>query len=428
MTAASTTGEAPSDLASIRGPAAPPSESDRPFSILKALTERDTAPAVEADVAADPVESATRPADADADADADAERTEEIDAADETGEPAARDEAAATGKADDGAGLSPLERLAMRTAESGAPTGPRTDALRDRLEAAASEVGDVDPVSALKRRLGLDETVDDVKSPLEQLLGQAGTVQVEAALAERRQQELDERPTERLVPPRLYALDWARLLLVTAFAVVTAAAAWMLTESLGSGGSSDGSIGLDALDVDLARKAFVGAYSIAIALIPLWTFLVLTYAKRCGMEHARPHIHLALFALSVGLCTLAFVLDGGTRGGTSALLLVPGAIVAGAAGYMVEPARFWFELPSVTLTIWTAAVPAVLAIAWVGGLLRPVGGSASLQALAFFTVTTSLVSALITVLVALSASDIEDEIRLSPELAVPLNRARGRRS
>ena len=104
-----------------------------------------------------------------------------------------------------------------------------------------------------------------------------------------------------------------------------------------------------------------------------------------------------------------------------------GFLIAGAAGYLVEPARYWFDLPSVTLTIWTIAVPAVLGMSWVGGLLRPVEEDASLELLAFFTVTVSLMSALITVLIALSASDIEDEIRLSPELAVPLSETgRGR--
>lgn len=403
-------------------PDASPISADRSFSILKALAERDVGAPVADDEPAD-VAAAESPADAPPATEDVAEETETAAVGDVAAESDAAAEAAAATD-----GLSPLERLAIRTAESGERAAPRADALRDRLEAAAASTGEVDPVSALRRRLGLDETVEDVKSPLEQLLGQAGTVQVEAALAERRQQELDERPTERLVPPRLYALEWARLLLVTAFAIVTAASAWMLTETLGSGGSSDGAIGLDALDVDLARRAFVGAYSVAIALIPLWTFLVLTYARRCGMVDARPRIHLGLFAMAVALCTVAFVVDGGTRGGTSALLLIPGAIIAAAAGYLVEPARYWFELPSVTLTIWTVAVPVTLGLAWVGGLVGRVGESASLQVLAFFTVCTALLSALVTVLVALSAADIEDEIRLSPELAVPLGRSRRRRS
>ena len=79
-------------------------------------------------------------------------------------------------------------------------------------------------------------------------------------------------------------------------------------------------------------------------------------------------------------------------------MLIPAAFIAAVAGYLVEPARFWFELPSVTLTIWTFAVPGMLGIAWVGGLPRPVDSLASLQLLAFFTVTVSLISALITVL------------------------------
>ncbi len=286
---------------------------------------------------------------------------------------------------------SPLERLAARTAGD-EPSGDKPGDLRARLQEAAAAPGDADPVSALKRRLGLDEQVDDVKSPLEQLLDQAGTVQVEAALAEHRQQEIEERPAERMVPPRLYALEWTRLLLVAAFAIVTACGGWLVTESLGaSGSSSDGNLGAAALDVDLARRAFVGAYSVAITLIPLWTFTVLTYARRCGMDHAQPRRHLALFAFSSCTCVLAFVLDGGVRGDTSALLLIPGALIAGAAGYLVEPARFWFDLPSVTLTIWTVAVPGMLGVAWVGGLLRPVDSLASLQLLAFFTVTVSLI-------------------------------------
>lgn len=339
---------------------------------------------------------------------------------------------------DDAPVLSPLDRLAARTAEAdgrGAPksvdlrarleeasTAAKPIDLRARLEEAAASSSDADPVSALKRRLGLDEAVEDLKSPLEQLLGQAGTVQVEAALAEHRQQEIEDRPTERLVPPRLYALEWTRLLLVTGFAAVTAAGCWLVTETLGaSAGSSDGSLGFASADVDLSRRAFIGAYSVAIALIPLWTYTVLTYARRCGMEHAKPQRHLILFALSSGACVAAFVLDGGTRGGASALLLIPGALIAGAAGYSVEPARFWFHLPSVTLTVWTVAVPGVLGVSWLGGLLRPANSVTSLQVLAFFTVTVSLVCALVTVLIALSASDIEDEIRLSPELAVPLS-------
>jgi len=341
-----------------------------------------------------------------------------------------------------------LERLAARSGDesSGGDVGspservdaPSTDAETTSedtpadpgVEPEADEAStEPDPVATLKRRLGLDDTTEDVKSPLEQLLGQAGTVQVEAALAERRQQEIEERPKERLVPPRLYALEWTRLVLVAAFAVVTAAGGWLVIESLGaSGSSSDGNLGTAALDVDLARRAFVGAYSVAIALVPLWTFAVLTYSRRCGMEHAKPRRHLVMFGCSALLCVAAFVLDGGVRGGTSALLLVPAALLAAAAAYLVEPARYWFELPSVTLTIWTFAVPGVLAIAWVGGLLRPVDSLSSVQLLAFFIVTVSLVSAEITLLIALSASDIEDEIRLSPELAVPLSEAGRRRS
>jgi hypothetical protein len=327
-----------------------------------------------------------------------------------------------------GTELGPLERLAASSQGPADQAVDKSEGLRARLES-SDAASAADPVSALKRRLGLDETVEDIKSPLEQLLGQAGTVQVEAALAEHRQQEIEDRPTERLVPPRLYALEWTRLLLVTAFAVVTAAGGWLVTESLGaSGSSSDGNLGVAALDVDLARRAFVGAYSVAIALIPLWTFAVLTYARRCGMDDAKPRRHLAMFGFSSLMCVLAFVLDGGVRGGTSAALLLPAALVAAVAGYLVEPARFWFDLPSVTLTIWTVAVPGVLVLAWVGGLLRPVDSLASLQLLAFFTVTVSLVSALITVLIALSASDIEDEIRLSPELAVPVSQVRRGRS
>ena len=343
------------------------------------------------------------------------------DAESETSTAAADDDADRERPVGDEVKTSPLERLAARTAGADERSADKSADLRACSAGAESTTG-ADPVAALKRRLGLEETVEDVKSPLEQLLGQAGTVQVEAALAEHRQREIDERPKERLVPPRLYALEWTRLLLVAAFAGVTAGGGWLVSESLGaSGASSDGSIGTAALDVDLARRAFVGAYSVAIALIPLWTYAVMTYARRCGMDHAKPRRHLAMFVFSSLLCVLAFVLDGGVRGGTSALLLIPAALIAGVAGYLVEPARFWFDLPSVTLTIWTVAVPGMLGIAWVGGLLRPVDSLASLQLLAFFTVTVSLIAALITVLIALSASDIEDEIRLSPELAVPLS-------
>ena len=174
-------------------------------------------------------------------------------------------------------------------------------------------------MSALKRRLGLDESIEDVKSPLEQLLGQAGTVQVEAALADRRQQEIKERPTERLVPPRLYTFEWTRLILVAAFAIVTAAGGWLVSESLGaSGSSSDGSLGVAALDVDLARRSFVGAYSVAVALVPLWTFAVLTYARRCRNGARQATSSPRNVRVSAVLCVVAFVLDGSVRGGTTA--------------------------------------------------------------------------------------------------------------
>ncbi len=292
-----------------------------------------------------------------------------------------------------------------------------TAILADR----GADVALTDPAS------GPEETDAPTRRDLEELINRAGSLQIESALAERRDKAGQDGPSVRLLPPRLFALEASRLVMVAIFGALAITTGWLVAISL----SSDAIAGTNELDpsvlndIETARKIIWGLLTIGGAIVPLWALMMLRQARVAGIGGLRERRARVLLLVAAGACAFAFVADS-DRGGTTLLLTVLIIWTAVSAGLAVEPIRLWYEVPAATLTAWIATLPAILGITWLAGLAATVEPSVSLQRLAFASILLMLGCARVTALSWLSSVDLEDEFRSAPELAVPA-RATARR-
>jgi DNA ligase-1 len=264
-------------------------------------------------------------------------------------------------------------------------------------------------------------------TPMEHLLDYAGAVQVEAAVAEQNRRLAEAAPEERMLPPTLYRLEAVRFLLLLSLGAATVAALWLVNRTLTAGSATIASASEKASDIDEARRVLMIALSASLVLIPLWTWVAAIYARRCDATERRHGPALALFIVSAGVSTASALIDGDERGLDSFLLLIVIVACASAAGLSLLQARAWFGLRSVSVVVWAAVLPLTLAVLWFGGLAEPTERVDSLQSMTLAAVLTALACGLVVVLVSLSTEDFEDEVKLSPELAVPASARRRRR-
>jgi DNA ligase-1 len=292
---------------------------------------------------------------------------------------------------------------------------------------------DVDPVEALRRNTGapqrrtIERTTTPSQSDIETLLNRAGTLQIEAALAEHRK-KLANDAQDDFAPPTLHPIEAARFAMVAAFGALALANAWLVTIALSFDvGAETGELSASAVkNLNLARKLFWGLFTSAAAVVPIWSLVMLRTARRAGIDTARERRVLLLAIVAVVACVGGFVFDASERSEVTLVLTIAIVWSALTSGLNVAPVRVWYELPASTLTSWVATLPMILGIAWLAGLAAPLEPTTSLQRLAFTTILLSLGCARVTVIAALSSIDLEDKFRTSPELAVPA-RARGRR-
>jgi DNA ligase 1 len=318
-------------------------------------------------------------------------------------------------------------------------TGPDTDRVpapplpahaRDDSSAADSAW---DPVLALRKSSGAlrGRTVEPAASnkpttsDIQTLIQRAGSLQIEAALAEHRK-KVEERLQDHLVPPTLYLIEAVRLVMVATFAALALVNGWMVVIALSADVADSGALTADAVsDLNLARRVFWGLFTAGSALAPIWSVVILRKARQAGVEVAHEARVRILAAVAGAACIGGFVFDGDERGGLTLVLAVVIVWSSVSAGLSVEPVRVWYGLPAWTLTSWIATLPLILGIAWIAGMSAAFEPSASLQRLAFTTILLCFGCARVTVIALLSSLDLEDKFRTSPELAVPARR-RGR--
>lgn len=279
------------------------------------------------------------------------------------------------------------------------------------------------PQISLKRRLGLEDGggpggADDT---LQRLFISAGRAEVDAALAQRAG-GADGGQAPRTEPPRLYQLEAARFLLLGGFIAIVVAAVWLLSHTIDPTIVVDGGrLPVDVVDsVDLARRTLVTALTVALAVVPLWAASVASHTRRVGAIDTGARLSLAAFAGVGAIAGLSFVLDGDTRGTTSLLLLVPATVLSIWGALTATRTQLWFHLSSRSLVGWAIGMPTLLVITWVGGMQRPIEPSDSLPTLTFFAVLAAVLASVLVVVLATTAAEIEDSIRVSPELAVPV--------
>ena len=318
---------------------------------------------------------------------------------------------------------------------------------RDSDDATSSEDAIADRLAS---RLGSDEAPVDEDRPLERLaerLGDADEPAEEASLLSRLAEYGISAEThaydpstiahvrsgnreggELLVTPRLYGLESVRYLLLLALTATAATAAWILSRSVGvSGDLVGGDINdVDVDRIDLARRTMVAVAGVALALVPLWCAMVAVKARRAGAPETYYQRSLVLFGLAAALNVASLLLDGSTRSTISLLSLLGLVVIVAVSTASVTPVLRWYERSTVSLTIWSLGLAVMLALSWIGGLQRPIGPSASLEALSFFAALQAIVTGIVVVVAALTTADVEEAIRLSPELAEPLRRRRRR--
>ncbi|NNE12306.1 MAG: hypothetical protein HKN41_08700 [Ilumatobacter sp.] len=259
----------------------------------------------------------------------------------------------------------------------------------------------------------------DPDLPLARLLREAKAAQVEAALAEQRRSIDDKHADgERMVPPTLYALDAVRLLIVIVFACVTVAAGRFMTLVLGAGTEFQSITASSVGELETARQTIIIAFLGATAIVPFWALLFSIYGRRAGGPG--PSLSSALAPAVVGLGATSAGLVAHSSDSTGLLLVTAcvSVIAAIVAAARIEPIRHWFDLRAHTLIAWVCIVPALLLTIALGGLLAEIDPKDSLPLLAFVGVMLTLGSALMTVFAALSSSDLQDEIRVTPSMAV----------
>lgn len=323
-------------------------------------------------------------------------------------------------------------RDGTRPNAEGVPPPPVPAHARDDSTAAGRET--IDPVVALRKTSGtlrgrtLESTAPTkpTTSDIQMLIQRAGSLQIEAALAEHRK-KVEERLQDHLVPPTLYTIEAMRLVMVATFAALALVSGWMVVIALSADVAADTSaLGGDAVsDLNLARRIFWGLFTAGSALAPIWSLVILRKARQAGVQVAHESRVRILAAVASAACICGFVFDVNERGGLTLVLAAVIVWTSVSAGLAVEPVRVWYGLPAWTLTSWIATLPLILGIAWIAGMSAPFEPTASLQRLAFTTILLCFGCARVTVIALLSSIDLEDKFRTSRELAVPARR-RGR--
>ena len=289
--------------------------------------------------------------------------------------------------------------------------GAGSDATGDRIDRLAGRLGDIrwdEPRSLLQRleEFGIHPEVSE-----------NGKVKVPA--------EHELQFEERWIPPRLFALDASRYVLLLAIAAIAATSAWIVTRTASVGSHlAEGEIAADdVVGIDSARRAMVTALSVTLALVPLWCGVVASHARRARMPDVRPIRAYALCAVASVLGLLSFVTDGETRGQPSFVCMLGSLAAALLAIVTMLPIVRWFNRSSTSLTLWAAGLPLLVAMSWLGGLQRPVEPTDAFQTITFVAALQAIAAGIVVVVAALSTSDIEDAIRVSPELAQPVRRS-----
>lgn len=323
-----------------------------------------------------------------------------------------------------------------RTAPHGppGPDAPERDDERVHLaRRSTADVDEVDPIDVLRRtsRTLRGRTVEPSKpvtGEIELLIDRAGSLEIEAALLEHRR-ALREELDHDLVPPTLYLIEAARLVMVVTFAALAIVNGWLVVNAVSADVIAEtGALGADAVsDLDVARRWFWHLLTAGSAFVPIWAFVIVRKARQAGVEVARPRRIAVLAVLASAACIAGFLLDGDERGTVTLALSAVIVWSAVSAGFGLEPVRSWYGLPAWTLTSWTATLPVILALAWLAGLTAPIEPTVSLQRLTFTTILLAFGCARVTVISFLSSVDLEDKLRTSPELAVPARRRRRRR-
>lgn len=291
----------------------------------------------------------------------------------------------------------------------------------DPVSPEESTTGDAtDPLRRLRRMFTGEPALPKADGGhLQRLVDQASLVEVEAALAERYDTHV------RLVPPRLAWAEVARSLALVSFVAVVALALWLIGETFDAGtarGVASGPMSAEVVgDIDLARRMMLTAFSVAVAMIPLWVLTVSVYARKAGVQHA--HVWRTAVILVVVWLVAAgtYVYDGDERG------LVSGLCVAAACGLSAWSAiglgaiQRWFGLSATTIRVVISVVFLMMTTSLLGGLYETIGVDDALQVLAFFATLQAIGAGVVGVTMALNAAEAEDAIRLAPELAVPVN-------
>ena len=285
------------------------------------------------------------------------------------------------------------------------------------------------PQISLRRRLGLEDggSANEADETLHRFFISAGRAEVDAAVAQMSSDELSGH-AERTEPPRLYRLEAARFLLLGASAALVVTALWLVSRTPdGSVLDEAGRLQADAVDsLNLARRAMVTALTLMLAVVPLWAATVASHARRTGAIITGGRQCVVAFAGLSVLAGLSIALDGDTRGTTTLLLLVPATAVSVWCALTVIAVQRWFDLPSRSLLAWAIGAPTLLCITWIGRLQRPIVPTDSLPGLTFFTVLVTVLASLLIVVLSTTATEIEDAIRVSPELATPVAARSGR--
>jgi len=283
-----------------------------------------------------------------------------------------------------------------------------------------------EPLSAFRWRIGGigDETDAPPSGALEQLLNHAGSIHVEAALAARRRDE-EESGVGRTVPPKLYALELARAVLLVALILAVAATVWLVSLTVGASLlAANETLSADAAArIARARLAISQAFAVALVGATLWSWAIAVYAHRCRPPSSPTRPTLLCFFVASAACGAMFLVDGADEGVAALAVLVPATICAVVSVVSLEPVARWFRLRSGPLVMWAAGLPMILVLERLSRLHDEVDRQVSLQSQTFFAILIGLSCALVCVVAASSTMELEDGVRLAPELAVPADRS-----
>lgn len=281
-------------------------------------------------------------------------------------------------------------------------------------------------LSTFRSRLGgtSDEMGASPVGALEQLLDHAGSIHVEAALAARRRDE-EEEGVGRTRPPKLYALELTRALLLGALVITAAAAVWLVSLTVGASLLADNeTLSADAAArIGRARLAISQAFSVTLVGATLWSWAVAVHARRCRPPASPTRATLLSFLVASAACAAMFLLDGADEGVTAWAVLLPATICGVVSVVSLEPVARWFRLRAGPLVMWAAGLPLILVLERMSRLHDDIERQVSLQSQTFFAILIGLSCALVCVVAASSTMEIEDGIRLAPELAVPADRS-----